>query len=80
MAKTFLQYFSRYEPGSRYRDILNSATDVRIQVDKQNRMIQASVDFPRLVSKVDLYQIEYEIKEVYDLNLVKIMPRYPSEQ
>jgi DNA polymerase-3 subunit alpha (Gram-positive type) len=42
-------------------------------------MIQTTVEFPRLVSKDDLYRIESDIKSAYDLNFVKIIPKYPAE-
>ena len=37
------------------------------------------VDFPALVAKDDLYRMEAEIAEAYQLNYVKFLPHYPPE-
>ncbi len=79
MAKTFLQIFERYKPNDRFAKILEGAQNIRIQADKVNRMLNASVDFSTLVAKDDLYEIEAGIAKAYELNLMKIMPHYPKE-
>ena len=79
MAKTFLQIFERYKPNDRFAKILEGAQNIRIQADKVNRMLNASVDFSTLVAKDDLYEIEAGIAKAYQLNMVKIMPHYPKE-
>ena len=79
MAKSFLQIFERYKANERYAKILEGAQNIKIQADKVNRMLNASVDFSTLVLKDDLYEIERGIAQAYELNMVKIMPHYPSE-
>ena len=79
MAKTFLQIFERYKPNERFAKILDGAQNIKIQADKVNRMLNTSVDFSTLVAKDDLYEIEAGIAKAYELNLMKIMPHYPSE-
>jgi len=79
MAKSFLQIFERYTPSEAHRQILQRAENIKIQADKENRMLNASVDFPVLVQKDDLYDIESGIAKAYQLNLVKIMPHYPKD-
>ena len=79
MAKTFLQIFERYKANEKSANILNKATNIKLQADTENRIIQASADFPMLIAKEDLYFIESEIAKAYQLNWVKIMPHYPSE-
>ncbi len=79
MAKTFLQIFERYKPNDRFARILEGAQNIKIQADKVNRMLNASVDFSTLVAKDDLYEIEAGIAKAYELNLMKIMPHYPRE-
>ena len=78
MAKTFLQIFEKYKPSDEYKKILEKAENIKIQADKENRMLYASVDFPTLVLKDDIYEIEQGISKAYQLNMVKIMPHYPS--
>ena len=79
MAKTFLQIFEKYKPNERFEKILDGAQNIKIQADKVNRMLNASVDFSTLVAKDDLYEIEAGIAKAYELNLMKIMPHYPRE-
>ena len=78
MAKSFLQIFERYQPSEEYARILERAENIKIQADRENRMLNASVDFPMLVQKDDLYDIESGIAKAYQLNFVKIMPHYPT--
>ena len=78
MAKTFLQIFEKYTANDSQREILAKAENIKIQADRENRMLNASVDFPTLVSKDELYEIEAGIAKAYQLNLVKIMPHYPT--
>ncbi len=79
MAKSFLQIFEKYKPSDIYTEILEKAENIKIQADKINRMLNVSVDFPMLVSKEDLYDIENGIAKAYRLNMMKIMPHYPSD-
>ena len=79
MAKTFLQIFEKYKPNDSFAKILEGAQNIRIQADKVNRMLNASVDFSTLVAKDDLYEIEAGIARAYELNLMKIMPHYPKD-
>ena len=41
MAKTFLEIFNKYKPTGDIAEILESATDIRIQADKENRKKEA---------------------------------------
>ena len=66
MAKTFLQIFERYKPNDRFAEILEGAQNIKIQADKVNRMLNASVDFSTLVAKDDLYEIEAGIAKAFE--------------
>jgi DNA polymerase III alpha subunit (gram-positive type) len=79
MSKTFLQIFEKYKADEQSAKILELAQNIKIQADKEKRMMQVSVDFSRIVSKEDLYFIEAEIRHAYELNMVKILPHYPEE-
>ena len=79
MAKTFLEIFEKYKANESCTDILNKASNIKLQANTENRIIQISVDFPMLVNKDDLYYIENEIAKAYSLSLVKIMPHYPAD-
>jgi len=79
MSKTFTQIFEKYKANDTTAALLNSAENIKIQADKQNRILQLSADFPAIIEKEKLYQIEKDIAKAYGLNWVKIMPHYPSE-
>ena len=78
MSKTFLEIFYKYKPDGDKRDILETATDIKVQADKENRLLQAHVSFPRIVKKDELYQIEREIEKAYELNRMTLFVHYPS--
>ena len=81
MSKNFLQIFNRYQPSPTFAEILLSADpeSIKLRADKPQRYIEASAAFPRIIAKRTLYEIEEEIRKAYDLNMVRISPRYPSE-
>jgi hypothetical protein len=47
--------------------------------DKEQKIMEITAYFPELVEKAELYRIQEEIRNAYDLNRVKILPKYPSE-
>ena len=78
MSKSFLEIFYKYKPDADDADILQTATDIKIQADKENRMLQAYLSFPRTIKKETLYRIEKEIAKAYDLNRMTIFPYYDA--
>lgn len=50
-----------------------------MRADKEQRMLEISVCFSELVKKEDLYRIENAIAMAYELNLCRILPKYPAE-
>ncbi|MBE6602337.1 MAG: PolC-type DNA polymerase III [Ruminococcaceae bacterium] len=82
MSKTLLEIFHRYEPSSaEFRQILESADpdSIKLRADKPQRFIEASAAFPCVIPRRTLYRIEEEIRVAYELNMVRLLPRYPSE-
>ena len=77
--RPLLHILNKYEPGTRAREILESARDYTVRADKEKRMLEISAHFPVLIEKHELYQIEEEIRVAYDLALVKILTHYKSE-
>ena len=77
--KTVLEILNRYNPDPAARAILEQAQNPVVRADKENRALQMEVDFPRLVAKDELYRMEAEIAEAYQLNYVKFLPHYPPE-
>ena len=76
--KNLLEIFAKYEPNERTAAWMLTATDIRLRADKERRMIEVSAAFPALVAKSALYAAEAEIAGAYELNLVRILPRYPA--
>ena len=80
MAKNLLQIFERYTPSDEYdSELLLKADNIKLQANKESRVIQISANFPVLIKKERLYRIEKEIAKAYELNWVKFLPHYPSE-
>ena len=77
--KTVLEILNRYTPDDAARAILTRAQNPVVRADKENRALQLEVDFPTLVPKDELYRMEAEIAEAYQLNYVKFLPHYPPE-
>ena len=77
--KTVLEILNRYSPDPTARTILSQAQNPVVRADKENRALQMEVDFPRLIEKDELYRIEAEVAQAYELNYVKFLPHYPPE-
>ncbi len=77
--RTLCERFSRYAPDGEAKRILLSALDYSLKMLKEERIIEARVSFPEIVSKSELYRIERDIKAAYDLAVMKILPSYPKE-
>ncbi|MBR2987295.1 MAG: PHP domain-containing protein [Clostridia bacterium] len=76
---TLLEKFNRYQPNDSHRAILERATDFSWRADSVNRLMEIDVHFPTPVKKTVLYAIESEICKAYQLNGVRILPKYPKE-
>ena len=75
----FLEKFKKYSPNAEYLAILETAFCVKVRVDKERKIIEALVSFTDIVEKSVLYDIEREICEAYEINEVRILPKYPKE-
>ena len=76
--RTLLQILKKYEPGRRFKEILESASDFTVRADKERRMLEISAHFPAVIDKEELYSLEEEIRQAYDLALVRLLPHYPA--
>ncbi len=77
--KSFLEKFNKFTPDPDQYKILNNISDYSLRVSKENRIIEAEIVMDKLVPKKDLYKIERAIEKAYELNHVKLLPKYPSE-
>lgn len=74
--RTLPEILYKYSPDEDTRALLLSASEISVSADKQARALKIGAFFPELIKKNELYRIESEVAEAYDLNYVKIMPRY----
>ena len=80
MSKNLLEIFNRYEPDHASAQALLSADadGISLRADKEQRIIEVTAPFSRIIPRKELYRIEEEIRVVYDLNSVRICPVYDS--
>ena len=78
MSKNLLEIFNRYQPDNASAEALLSAdaNGITLRADKEQRIIEVSAPFSRIIPRVELYRIEEEIRKAYDLNSVRICPVY----
>ena len=74
----FEKIFARYEQTSSERAILDTVEDVVSRVDKERRVVEVTARFDNIIKKQTLYDIEENIRAAYELNVVRILPRYDS--
>ncbi len=76
----FLTKFERYQPAADAdREILTRVEDFSFRADKARRMIEINMRFSQILPKKQLYRIEEGIAAAYELNMVRILPHYPSD-
>ncbi|MBE6545968.1 MAG: PolC-type DNA polymerase III [Ruminococcaceae bacterium] len=76
--KNLKELLSKYLPSEEYRRILEMGQVTKSRIDKDKRILEVFADFPYIVEKELLYEIEAQVTEVYQLNGFKILPHYPS--
>ena len=77
--KTLLELLSKYTPSESYAQILDDGLVEKTRLDKEKRYLEVYASFPYLVDKEDLYAIEGQVSEAYQLSMFKIFPQYASE-
>ena len=78
MSKNLLEIFNRYQPDNASAEALLSAdaNGITLRADKEQRIIEVTAPFPRIIPRAEFYRIEEEIRVAYDLNSVRICPVY----
>ncbi len=76
--KKLTEILKKYEPDERCRNLLLTATDIRVRADKDAKMLEIKAHFPKIIDKKVLYRIEDEIRETYKLSSVRLLPSYDS--
>ena len=79
-AKSLQKVFFKYTPKNEFqRRILSSSFSVKTLVDVEKRYIEVTASMEEFVSSRQLFELCEEIKDVYQVNFIKIKPQYPSE-
>jgi len=76
----FDKLFGRYKQTADDRRILDNISEVVPKIDRVHRYVEVTANFPEPVPKRELYRIEEAIRAVYELNSLRILPRYPKEK
>ncbi|MBQ7391942.1 MAG: PHP domain-containing protein, partial [Clostridia bacterium] len=81
MSKNLLEIFNRYQPDNASAEALLSAdaSGISLRADREQRIIEVTAPFSRIIPRAELYRIEEEIRKAYDLNCVRICPIYSAE-
>ena len=77
MSKNLIQLFNKYTATGSRRDWMESAEVVSTRADKERRIVEVSAAFPTVILKDELFAAENDIREAYQFNAVKILPKYP---
>lgn len=79
MEKALLDVLKRYNPHGTHKMIMQMSQNQGVRVDREKKIIEINAYFQKIVEKETLYRIENDIRDVYELNFVRIFPNYPPE-
>ena len=77
--KSLGELLNKYIPSDGHESILASGLVTKTRIDKDKRLLEVYAEFPRIVDKAKLYEIEDQVAQIYQLAYFKIFPHYPSE-
>ena len=77
--RTLLDIFNKYNPGPEARELLLSARDYRLRIDREQKLVEVRASFDAPIAKRDLYRVEEEIRLAHDIGGVRILPTYPAQ-
>lgn len=79
MYNSFLKKFSKYQPNENQREILQTMTDYKVRVDRERKLIDIVIGFPKYIAYTLLCEISESIKNAHEAGGVRINPKYPEE-
>ena len=77
--RTLLDIFNKYSPGPEAKEMLLSARDFRLRIDREQKLVEVRASFDAPIAKRELYRVEEEIRLAHDIGGVRILPTYPRE-
>ena len=79
MAKKLTELFCRYTPSESRREWMRNAESLSVRADRERRMLEVTAVLSSVIEKDELYSAEADICRAYELNSVRIFPKYPCE-
>lgn len=76
--KALLELLSKYKPEGKKLKLFENKYEYVCKIERESRRINLEVAFDKIVNKSLLYEMEEEIKKVYELSACFILPSYPS--
>ena len=76
---TLLEKFTKYTPSEGHRKILETVSAYSLRTNRELRLMEVDITLPSPVKKAVLYAIEADIAAAYQLNSVRLLPKYPRE-
>ena len=76
--KSFIEKLNRFVPSQGQYEIMSEVGEYSIRASKEERLMEIDIHLPRLIGKRRLYELEEAIRKAYQLNHVKLLPKYPS--
>ena len=78
--KTLFDVFSKFTPQTQAQsEVFESAYGVSVKGDRSRKMYEVSFFYPTLISKRTLYELESNLEEFYEMNSVRLLPKYSPE-
>ena len=74
-----LERFPKFTPSEDHLKFLKGEV-LKLRIDKEQRMMEVDVASSIIIPKIKLYQIESEIKKIYNLSYFRINPKYHAER
>ena len=76
---TFREKFAKYEPTDESGELINRIKEFSLRLDKERKMLEIFIQVDgEPAEKRVLYRMEEELCSAYELNSVRIFPKYSS--
>lgn len=78
--KSLAELFSKYPPQTeKQREILEGSDNSKVRADKERAFYEVTFESPKTITKKELYRLESNLAEFYELNSVRLLPKYAPE-
>ena len=77
--KSFLEIFHRYNPTKDKKQLLESAVGTKVKYQKEPMRVEVELSFSTHVDAELIYEIEDDLRALYEAESFKILPHFPPE-